>query len=92
MPKKGNRKRSLGPLAIVMTVAAFGLLSLLVVNHGPWNRPRVQSPEIVHHTDTAAAAQAASATVTPTAPKSEIEPVPAGPEPAQPANPAPREN
>jgi hypothetical protein len=46
----------LGPLAIAMAVAAFGLLSLLIVNHGPWNRAH-QSPEVVPHANTAAAAQ-----------------------------------
>ena len=92
MPKNDNRRRSFGPLAIAMTVAAFGLLSLLIVNHGPWNRPHIQSTEIVPYADTAAAAQAAGATVTPTAPKSEIEPIAPGPKPAQRANPAPREN
>ena len=52
MLKNDDRKRSFGPLAVAMTVAVFGLLSLLIVNHGPWNRPHIQSPEIVPHADT----------------------------------------
>jgi len=68
-------------------VAAFGLLSLLLVDHGPWNRPHVLGSEPVY-TTTAAAAHAVGATITPTAPKPALEPVVPGPKPAQPVNPA----
>jgi hypothetical protein len=57
-----------------MTVAVFGLLALLIVDHGPWN---IQSEKSLPNT--AAAAQAAGATVMPTEPKFEIEPVSPGP-------------
>jgi hypothetical protein len=70
-----------------MVVAAVGLLSLLLVDHGPWNRPHALATETVYAT-TAAAAHAVGATVTPTAPKPRLEPVAPGPKPAQPANPA----
>jgi hypothetical protein len=71
-----------------MIVAAVGLLSLLIVDHGPWNKPHVQSQGTVNYATTAEAAHAVGAKVTPTAPKAEIEPVVPGPKPAQPVNPA----
>jgi hypothetical protein len=89
MNKHYERKRSLGPVAAAVAVAAFGLLSLVIVNHGPWNRPQVQSPEIARSKTTGEAAQAAGAEVTPTDPKLALEPTPPGPKPAQPANPEP---
>jgi hypothetical protein len=62
-------KRSFGVAAITLTVAAFGLLSLLIADHGLWNPARVDSvrAEIAWQTATEAAARAAGATVTPTA-------------------------
>jgi hypothetical protein len=84
-------KRTLArPVAIALAVATFGVLGMLIVDHGPWNRPRVQTAEIVNYTTTGAAARAVGATVTPTAPKLELEPVAPGPKPVQPANPTPR--
>jgi hypothetical protein len=59
-----NPKRSLGAVAIALTVAVFGALSLLIVDHGPWNRPHVESARA--HAATEAAAEAAGAIVTPT--------------------------
>ncbi len=67
-------------------VAIFGVLGMLVVDHGPWSRPHVQSAG-VDYTTTAAAARAVGATVTPTAPRPELEPDAPGPNPAQPATP-----
>jgi hypothetical protein len=80
-------QRRFGPLVGATIVAAVGLISLLLVDHGPWNRPHATGPEKVYAT-TAAAAHAAGATVTPTAPKPALEPVAPGPKPAQPPNPA----
>jgi hypothetical protein len=91
MNKHNERKQSLGPVAVAVAVAAFGLLSLVIVNHGPWNRPQVQSPEVARSTTTGDAAQAAGAKVTPTEPKLALEPAAPGPKPAQPANPEPTE-
>jgi hypothetical protein len=87
MPKSLTRNRSFVPVAVAAGVAVFSLLALLLVNHGPWNRPVVKSPEVVPYSDTAAAAKAAGANVTPTDPKPAIEPVPPGPKPVQPAAP-----
>jgi hypothetical protein len=77
------------PLMVALAVAIFGMLGMLIVDHGPWNRPKVQTAEIVNYTTTGAAARAVGATVTPTAPKLEVEPVAPGPKPAEPANPTP---
>ena len=85
---KNHPQRISGPLAVAMIVAAVGMLSLLIVDHGPWNKPRVQSQDTVKYATTAEAARAVGARITPTPPKAEIEPVAPGPKPAQPVNPA----
>jgi hypothetical protein len=77
------------PVVVAMAVAVFGVVGMLIVDHGPWNRPKVQTAEIVNYTTTGAAARAVGATVTATAPKLEVEPVAPGPKPVQPANPTP---
>jgi hypothetical protein len=77
------------PVVVALAVAVFGVMGMLIVDHGPWNRPKVQTAEIVNYTTTGDAAHAVGATVTPTAPKLEVEPVAPGPKPAQPANPTP---
>jgi hypothetical protein len=79
-------QKARSPAAYAMAVAVLGLLSMLLVDHGPWNRPHVQTAE-AHYATTGAAARAAGATVTPTMPKSEIEPVVPGPKPVEPPNP-----
>ena len=77
------RRRAGNPVVYALAVAVFGLLSMLIVDHGPWNRPHAQTAE-AHY----AAARAAGATVTPTMPKPAIEPVAPVPKPVQPTNPA----
>jgi hypothetical protein len=74
------------PLVVAMAVTVFGVLGMLLVDHGPWNKPHLQTAEI-HYPSTRAAAKAVGATVTPTTPKPAIEPDEPGPKPAQPANP-----
>ena len=85
----GNRPKRTGvkPLTVASAVAIFGVLAMLLVDHGPWSRSNVQAAEIAKHKTTGEAAHAAGAQVVPTAPKSEIEPAAPGPKPAQPANP-----
>lgn len=73
---------------IALAIAVFGVVAMLVVDHGSWNRPRMRDVEISYPT-TDAAARAVGARVTPTAPKPAIEPEAPGPKPTQPANPAP---
>jgi hypothetical protein len=83
-----HRKIS-SPLLIAFAVAVFGVLAMLIVDHGPWSRTHVQTAEMANYTTTGEAARAAGATVTPTAPKPQLEPIAPGPKPAQPAIPAP---
>ena len=88
---KNHWERMLGhPVVIAIAVAVFGVLAMLIVDHGPWTRPKVQTAEVVSHKTTGEAARAAGAEVTPTAPKSELEPIVPGPKPVEPANPSPR--
>jgi uncharacterized membrane protein len=83
-----KRTRSRAPVLAALAVAVFGLLAMLVVDHGPWSHPNVQTAEVANYKTTGAAARAVGANVTPTAPKTDLEPAAPGPKPAQPANPA----
>lgn len=74
------------PVVVALGIAIFGILAMLIVDHGPWNRPKVQAADVVNCTTTGAAARAAGATVTPTV-KAQLEPVPSGPKAAYPINP-----
>lgn len=81
--------RMLGrPVVVAAVIAVVDLLAMLVVDHGPWNRPQVQTAELANYKTTGEAARAAGATVTPTPPESELEPAAPGPKRAHPANPA----
>jgi hypothetical protein len=75
------------PLVVASAIAVFGLLAMALVDHGPWNKPNIQTAE-VNYSTTDAAARAVGAKVTPTLPKPALEPVAPGPKPAQPINPA----
>lgn len=77
------------PLVVAAVVAILGVFGMLIVDHGPWNKPKVQPAASANYSTTGEAARAAGATVMPTEPKAPIEPVPPGPKPAQPANPIP---
>jgi hypothetical protein len=77
-----------GPLAVAIAVAVFGLVAMLLVDHGPWNKPHLRTA-LVNYGTTSAAARAAGAKVTSTTPKPEIEPEAPGPKRAQPANDVP---
>ena len=57
-------KRSLGTAVIALTVAVFGVLSLLIVDHGLWERPYHESARA--HAATEAAVAADGGFVTPT--------------------------
>jgi hypothetical protein len=85
---KNDSKRTLElPVIVAMAVAVFGVLAMLIVDHGPWSRPRVQTAEVATYRTTGEAARAAGATLTPTAPKPALDPAAPGPKPAQPADP-----
>jgi hypothetical protein len=87
----GHRNRHGGtPLIVAAVVAVLGVLGMLIVDHGPWNKPKVQNPVVANYSTTGEAARAVGATVTSTEPKSPVEPVPPGPRPVQPANPSPQ--
>src|SRR6202790_89794 len=58
------RGRTTAPAGIAVAVADFGALSLLIVDHGLWNRPYVESSRA--HAATEAAAKADGALITPT--------------------------
>jgi hypothetical protein len=75
------------PVVVAIAVAVFGVLAMLIVDHGPWSRPQVQTAEVATRKTTGQAARAAGATVTPTAPKAAIEPAPPEAKPVQPQNP-----
>jgi hypothetical protein len=83
-----SAKWTLGrPVMIAIAVAIFGVLAMLIVDHGPWSRPQIQTAELAHYRTTGEAARAVGATVTPTPPTPGPEPDRPGPKPAQPANP-----
>jgi hypothetical protein len=82
-PKRALRQ----PVVVAMAVAGFGMAAMLIVDHGPWTRPQVQTAEVANYKTTGEAARAVGATVKPTASKASIEPNAPGPKPAQPANP-----
>jgi hypothetical protein len=71
------------PVVVTLAVAVFGVVAMLVVDHGPWSGPKVHTAEL--HTTTAGSAHAAGATVTPTMPQLGLEPTAPGPKPVQPA-------
>lgn len=78
------------PLKIAIAVAIFGVLTILIVDHGPWSKPKVQHPVVANYSTTGEAARAAGARVLPTEPRLEVEPEPPMPKPVHPTNPAPQ--
>jgi hypothetical protein len=78
------------PLKVAMSVAALGVLGMLIVDHGPWNKPKVQPAFMANYSSTGEAARAAGAKVMPTGPKLQVEPEPPVPKPVHPVNPAPQ--
>ena len=92
LPQRTNlpRRRGLHPVMFATAVAIFGVLAMLLVDHGPWSHPAVQPAEVANYHTTGAAAHAVGAQVTPTEPKPGIEPTAPGPKPAQPADPVTR--
>jgi hypothetical protein len=76
------------PLVAAILIAILGVLGMLIVDHGPWNKPHVKTAVVANNTTTGDAARDAGATVMPTEPKRGLEPDAPGPKPVQPANPA----
>lgn len=75
------------PLMVSIAIAVLGVLSMLLVDHGPWSKPKVQHPVVANYSTTGEAARAAGAQVIPTEPKLEVEPEPPVPKPVHPVNP-----
>lgn len=79
-----------GPLKVAIAVAILGVLGMLIVDHGPWNKPKMQPTFMTSYSSTGEAARAAGAKVMPTEPKLQVEPEPPVPKPVHPVNPAPQ--
>lgn len=87
--KGSDAKRHGGaPLAVAIAVAILGVLGMLIVDHGPWSKPKTHTAAVANYGTTGDAARAAGATVMPTEPKLRLEPDAPGPKPVYPANPA----
>jgi hypothetical protein len=78
------------PLKVAIAVAVIGVLGMLIVDHGPWNKPKVQPAFMTSYSSTGEAARAAGAKVMPTESKLQVEPEPPMPKPVHPVNPAPQ--
>ena len=78
------------PLKVAIAVAVLGVLGMLIVDHGPWNKPKHQPAFMASYSSTGEAARAAGAQVMPTEPKLQVEPNPPVPKPVHPVNPAPQ--
>ena len=83
MTESHAKRTGVRPVWIALALAIFGVLAMLIVDHGPWSRAHVQAAQLASHQTTGEAARSAGAAVEPTAP----EPKPPGPKPVQPANP-----
>jgi hypothetical protein len=73
------------PMIASIAVAVFGVLAMLVVDHGPWNKPHLKTA-MVNYGNTDAAAKAVGARVAPTEQKTPLEPEAPGPKRAQPVD------
>jgi len=78
------------PLKVAIAVAALGVLGILILDHGPWNKLKVQPAVVASYSSTGEAARAIGAEVTPTEPRLQVEPEPPMPKPIHPVNPAPQ--
>jgi hypothetical protein len=83
------KQKSVRPVWVALAIAVFGILAMLLVDHGPWARPHPQPAHVAYYKTTGEAARAAGADVVATAPKSELEPDPVGPKRGDPPNPEP---
>lgn len=81
------KREGVHPGLVALAVAIFGILAMLLVDHGPWSRPHPQPAEVAYHMTTGEAARSAGAEVVPTAPKPALEPEQPGPKRVAPPNP-----
>jgi len=75
------------PGVIALIVAGVTIAAMLIVDHGPWNRPKTQSAHVAMYATTGEAARAAGAAVLPTTPRSPVEPARPGPKTSPTVNP-----
>jgi hypothetical protein len=75
------------PGVIALIVAGLTIAAMLLVDHGPWSRPKVQPAHVAMYKTTGEAARAADAMVLPTEPRSPVEPERAGPKMSPTVNP-----
>jgi hypothetical protein len=83
------KRRGGMPLVIAIVIALLGIFGMLIVDHGPWNKPKMHTAAVANYNTTGEAARAAGAMVMATEPKPQLEPVPAGPKPIHPADSTP---
>jgi hypothetical protein len=77
-----------GRLAAISAAVAIACIVVLTLQiRDRWHPPEIKSADQAEHATTGKVAHAAGATITPTDPKLVVEPSPAGPKQAQPANP-----
>jgi hypothetical protein len=86
--ENSSKRRGGIPLLAAIVIAVFGVLSMLIVDHGPWNKPKAQTAAVANYTTTGDAARAVGAAVTRSEPKLQVEPTAPGPRPVHPATPA----
>ena len=79
------------PLMVAIVIAILGVLGMLIVDHGPWNRPKPHTAATANYSTTGEAARAAGAVVLPTEPRLQPEPDAAGPKPINPPDPKPQD-
>ena len=75
------------PAIIALAISVLSVSAMLIVDHGPWTRSRVQTAEVATYKTTGEAARAVGAQVRPTEPKTPVEPAPLAPKPVEPVNP-----
>lgn len=82
-----DRHHSKGPITIALTVSVISVVCLIMLVRDRWHPPQITSALQAQHSTTGRVARAAGAIVLPTIPPLAVEPKPAGPARAQPANP-----
>jgi hypothetical protein len=75
----------LAAMAAAVALTCIVVLTLLIRDR--WHRPEIKSTDQAQHATTGQVAQNAGAKISPTDPPLSVEPTPAGPKQAQPANP-----
>ena len=77
------------PVYVALAIAIFGILAMLLVDHGPWTRAHAQVAGVATYHTTGEAARAAGAAIKPTLPDSPLEPDRLVPKQIDPPNPKP---